>query len=59
MYRYDQLIDVVKSIPDGIERVQSHQLRVTISELREFFNGNEQLLGIALVPWYERKTVLP
>jgi hypothetical protein len=59
MYRYDQLMDVVKSIPDGIERVQSHQLRVTIAELRELFNGTEQLVGIAMIPWYGRNTVLP
>ena len=59
MYRYDQLMDVVKSIPDDIDRVQSHHLRVTISELRELFNGTEQLVGIALVPWYGRQTFLP
>jgi hypothetical protein len=59
MYRYDQLMDVVKSIPDDIDRVQSHHLRVTIPELRELFNGTEQLVGIALVPWYGRQTFLP
>jgi hypothetical protein len=59
MYRYDQLMDVVKSIPDDIDRVKSHHLRVTIPELRELFNGSEQLVGIALVPWYGRQTFLP
>jgi hypothetical protein len=59
MYRYDQLMDVVKSIPDDIDRVQSHHLRVTIAELRELFNGTEQLVGVALVPWYGRQTYLP
>ena len=59
MYRYDQLMDVVKSIPDDIDRVQSHHLRVTIKELREMFNGTQQLVGIALVPWYGRQTFLP
>ena len=59
MYRYDQLMDVVKSVPDDIDRVSSHHLRVTIKELRELFNGSEQLVGIALIPWYGRQTFLP
>ncbi len=59
MYRYDQVMDVVKSIPEGIDRVQSYQLRVTMSELRRLFDGTEQLVGIAVIPWYGRKTFLP
>jgi len=59
MYRYDQLMDVVKSIPDRIDRVQNYQLRVTMSELRELFNGTEKLVGIAIIPWYGRQTFLP
>ncbi len=59
MYRYDQIMDVVKSIPDDIDRVKGHHLRVTIPELAEMFDGTEQLVGIALVPWYGRQTFLP
>jgi len=59
MYRYDQLMDVVKSIPQDVDRVQSHHLRVTIPELSELFDGTEQLVGIALIPWYGRQTFLP
>ena len=59
MYRYDQVMDVVKSIPEGIDRVQSYQLRVTMSELRKLFDGTEQLVGIAMIPWYGRQTFLP
>jgi hypothetical protein len=59
MYRYDQVMDVVKSIPEGIDRVQSYQLRVTMSELRDLFDGSEQLVGIAIIPWYARQTFLP
>ncbi len=58
-YRYDQVMDVVKSIPEGIDRVQSHQLRVTMSELHDLFDGNEKLVGIAITPWYARQTFLP
>lgn len=59
MYRYDQLMDVVKSIPDSIDRVKYYGLWVTISELRGLFNGTEKLVGIAIVPWYGRQTFLP
>jgi hypothetical protein len=59
MYRYDQVMDVVKSIPEGIDRVQSYQLRTTMSELRDLFDGSEQLVGIAIIPWYARQTFLP
>jgi hypothetical protein len=59
MYRYDQVMDVVKSIPEEIDRVQSYQLRVTMSELRKLFDGTEQLVGIAMIPWYGRQTFLP
>jgi hypothetical protein len=59
MYRYDQLLDVVKSIPDSIDRVQNYQLRVTMSELSGLFNGTEKLVGITISPWYGRQTFLP
>ncbi len=59
MYRYDRVMDVVKSIPEGIDRVQSYQLRVTMSELRDLFDGSEQLVGIAIIAWYARQTFLP
>ncbi len=59
MYRYDQLMDVVKSIPNDIDRVQGLHLDVTIAELGELFDGTERLVGIALVPWYGRQTFLP
>ncbi len=59
MYRYDQLMDVVKSIPDGIDRVKNYGIWVTISELRGLFIGTEKIVGIAIIPWYGRQTFLP
>jgi len=59
IYRYEQVIDVVKSVPANIDRVSSHELRVSIPELTKMFDGSEELVGIARIPWYGRQTFLP
>jgi hypothetical protein len=59
IYRIDQVTDVVKSIPGGIDRVQNYQLRVTMSELRKLFDGTEYLVAIAVLSSYVRQTFLP
>ncbi|MGH7843671.1 MAG: hypothetical protein ACREQW_00665 [Candidatus Binatia bacterium] len=59
LYRVDQGTDVVKSIPVGVDRVQSYQLQVTMAELRKLFDGSEQLVSIAILPWYVRQVFLP
>jgi hypothetical protein len=52
-------MDVVRSLSAGIDRVQSYEFRVTAAELRELFDGSEQLVSIATVPWYLRQIFLP
>jgi hypothetical protein len=59
IYRIDQGMDVVRSLSAGIDRVQSYEFRVTAAELRELFDGSEQLVSIATVPWYLRQIFLP
>jgi hypothetical protein len=59
LYRIDQGLDVVRSGPTGIDRVQAYSLRVTVPELRSVFDGSEQLVGIALLPWYLRQVSTP
>jgi len=59
IYRYDQGSDLIKSIPDGINRVKSYKFRVTIKELSKIFDGTEQLVGIVVAPWYVRQLFLP
>jgi len=59
IYRIDQGSDLIKSIPAGIDRVQSYQLHVTMSELRKMFDGSEKVVGILAIPWYVRKLFLP
>jgi hypothetical protein len=59
IYRPDVGTDVVKSIPDSIDRLRSYQFRVTVPELRTLFDGSEQLVSIAILPWYVRQVFLP
>jgi len=59
IYRVDQGTDVVRSLPSAIDRVQSYQLRVTMSELSPLFDGTEQLVSIAVLPWFVRQVYLP
>ncbi len=59
IYRVEQLIDLVKSIPAGVDRVQNFQFRVTMPELRKLFDGSEQVVGILVIPWSVRQLSLP
>lgn len=59
IYRVDQGVDVVKSVPAGIDRAQNTQLRVTMAELRKLFDGSEQIVSISAVPWNLRQVSLP
>jgi hypothetical protein len=49
-YKDDAATDVVKSIPDGIDRVKNYKFRVTMTELRKMFDGSEKLVGILVNP---------
>jgi hypothetical protein len=59
IYRYDQGVDVVKSVAAGTDRVSDYQLRVNVPDLEGLFDGTEQLVGVAVVPWYVRQIFLP
>jgi hypothetical protein len=59
IYRVDQGVDVVKSVPAGIDRTQGYQLRSTISELAKLVDGREQLVSITVLAWYVRQVFLP
>jgi hypothetical protein len=59
IYRFDQAVDVVKSVPAGIDRVKSYQLKVNVPEFSKLFDGSEQVVSISSVPVYTRQTLLP
>ena len=59
IYRTETATDLLKSIPAGINRVQNYQLRVAVPELKNLFDGSEQLVGIAANPLFVRQIFLP
>ncbi len=59
VFKDDSATDVVKSIPDGIDRVKNNKFKVTMTELRKMFNGSEKLVGISVSPVYVRQEILP
>jgi len=59
IYYVNQLVDIVNSTSDGVDRAPSHGLSVTVPELADMFDGNEKLVGIAVTPSYTRQTFLP
>ena len=59
IYRVDQATDIVKSIPAGIDRVQNYQFRVAVPELKNLFDGTEQLVAVSVIPLYVRQIFLP
>jgi hypothetical protein len=59
IYRIDHGLDVVRSVPDGVNRIRQYSLRVTMAELRGLFDGTEQLVSASLLPWYIREVFRP
>ncbi len=56
IYKFDAATDVVKSVPQGIDRVQGYTFGLTVPEYSRLFDGSEKLIGITLLPWYVRQT---
>lgn len=59
IYRQEMASDLVKSIPVGVDRVQSYRFRVAMPELKNLFDGSEQLVGVVALPLYLRQVFLP
>jgi hypothetical protein len=59
IYKVHELVDVVRSVPQNIDRVLSYQFRVTIPEFSDLFDGAERLVSITIVPWYVRQVYGP
>lgn len=59
LYRIDQGLDVVKSVPEGIDRTQSLRFRSTVAELAPLFDGSEQIVSVTAIPFYVRQVSLP
>ena len=59
VYRADELVDVVKSVPAAIDRLGRFGLRVTLPELADLFDGSEQVVNVTVQPWFLRQVSAP
>jgi hypothetical protein len=58
IYRTDRGIDVVRSVPSAVDRVEAFDFHNTLTEFREIFDGSERIVSIAVEPCSTRKTRL-
>jgi hypothetical protein len=54
-YHSEGLLDVVRSVPAGIDRLDDYTLSVTIPELADLFEGSGRLVSLTAVPWFVRR----
>ena len=58
IYEVDRGIDVVRSLPHAVDRVEEFDFRSTLSEFGDILDGSEQVVSIAVEPWYLRQVFL-
>ncbi|MBM4340696.1 MAG: hypothetical protein FJ110_14280 [Deltaproteobacteria bacterium] len=59
IYRQDIAMDLVKSIPAGVDHVKNYRFNVAMPKLKSLFNGNEQLVAVIAYPMFVRQIFLP
>ena len=59
IYRVEQAVDVVRSTATGTDRVQKLSFNASGPKLAPLFDGSEQLISVASIPWYSRQIFLP
>ena len=59
IYRIEQAVDVVRSVPAGTDHAQKYVFKASGRQLSQFFDGSEQLISITSLPWYAREVFLP
>lgn len=59
IYRIEEAVDVVRSVTNGIDRVQKYLFQASGPRLSQSFNGSERLISITSLPWLSRRVFLP
>ena len=59
IYRFEQAVDIVQSVPVGIDRTQKVVFASSGPKFSQLFNGSEQLISITSLPFYSRQVALP
>ena len=59
IYRTEEAVDVVRSGTERSDRVQRCFFKASGPRLSPLFNGSEQLISIASLPWVSRRVFVP
>jgi hypothetical protein len=60
IYRGEQVVDVLRSVNTGVNRVQTVELKASgKGKLAKAINGSEKIIAINALPFYRRLTFLP
>ena len=59
IYRVDSTMDLIKSVPVKVDRLQSYQFNVKVPELQDMFDGSEKFVALVAQPMYVRQIFLP
>jgi len=58
-YRIEHGLDVVRSVPAGVDRVSTLLFKAVGPKLAPLFDGSERLISITSIPFYSRSIYLP
>jgi hypothetical protein len=59
IFRVDQSSELLRSVPGGVDRLQSYEFRSTVPELSKLLDDNAKLVSITAVPSYILQASLP
>ena len=59
IYRTEQAVDVVRSVPRGTDRIQKYAFKGSGPRLSPLFDGSEQLINVTSLPWVSRRVIVP
>jgi hypothetical protein len=59
IYRVDQGSEVLKSVPVGVDQLQSYEFRSTVPELSKLLNDSAKLVSITAIPCFVLQVLQP
>jgi len=59
IYRGEQGVELLKSVPGAVDRLQSFEFRPGLGELEKLLGSNPQVVSVTAYPWFLREVSLP
>lgn len=59
IYRVDQSSELLKSVPAGVDQLQSYDFRSTVPEFSKLLDDSAKLVSITAIPWFVLQTSQP